>query len=51
MMGHGKVDSLKQWTLEVKELEGPIECGIKFTWDMQPEIWDDLELYKIEIQK
>ncbi|MCP4522771.1 MAG: translation initiation factor IF-2 [Candidatus Gracilibacteria bacterium] len=51
MVGHGKIESLKQGTLEVKELEGPIECGIKFKGDIQVEEGDDLEVYKIEIQK
>jgi hypothetical protein len=30
MVGHGKVESLKSGLIEVPELEGPIECGIKF---------------------
>lgn len=51
MIGAGVVDSLKQWTVEVKELEGPIDCGIKFVWNAKIEEWDTLEIYKIEIQK
>lgn len=43
--------SLKQWTLEVKEVEWPTECWIKFEWNISLEIGDELEFYKIEIQK
>lgn len=43
--------SLKQWTLEVKMVEWPTECWIKFDWSLKLEIWDELEFYKIEIQK
>lgn len=43
--------SLKQWTLEVKEVEWPTECWIKFDWSLKLEIWDELEFYKIEIKK
>lgn len=46
-----KIESLKQWTLEVKEVEGPIECWIKLVTSVDIEIWDDLEVYKTEIQK
>ena len=48
---HGKVASLKQWVEEVKSLEGPIECWIKFEWSMIIEEGDELEVYKIEIEK
>ncbi len=51
LVGHGKVESLKSGLIEVNELEGPIECGIKFVWDVELEMKDKLELYKIEIQK
>ena len=46
-----KVESLKQWVEEVKELEWPIECWIKFIWKVEVELWDELEIYKIEMQK
>lgn len=46
-----KIESLKQWTLEVKEVEWPIECWIKLVTNVDIEIWDDLEVYKTEIQK
>jgi translation initiation factor IF-2 len=46
-----KIESLKQWTLEVKEVEGPIECWIKLVTSVKVEVWDELEVYKIEIQK
>jgi hypothetical protein len=46
-----EVDNLKAWLLDVKELEWPIECWIKFIWDVQIEMKDKLEIYKIEIQK
>ncbi len=51
MIWNWKIESLKVWTLEVKELEGPIECWIKFITNVAVEMWDDLEIYKIEIQK
>ncbi len=42
--------SLKQWVEEVKSLEGPTECGIKFSGNVEPEMKDILEVYKIEIK-
>ena len=51
MIGTWKVESLKQWTLDVKELEWPIECWIKFIWNVKIEEWDELEIYKTEIHK
>jgi translation initiation factor IF-2 len=51
MIGTWVVASLKQGTLEVKELEGPIECGIRFEWNAKIEEGDELELYKVEIHK
>lgn len=51
MLWHGKIESLKQWTLEVKEVEWPIECWIKLVTNVKVEIWDELEVYKIIIQK
>lgn len=47
----GKIKSLKSWTLEVKELEWPIECWIKYEWKVIIEMWDELEVYKVEKQK
>lgn len=47
----GKIESLKQWVEEVKKLEWPIECWIKFAWDIKLQEKDILEIYKIEIQK
>ena len=51
VVGKWEILSLKQWVEEVKSLEGPIECGIKFKGDVQPEEKDILEVYKIEIQE
>jgi len=51
MVWHGKIESLKQWTLEVKEVEWPVECWIKFVWWVRIEEWDELEIYKTEIHK
>lgn len=45
------VKSLKLWVEEVKNVEWPSECWIKFVWNMSLEIWDILEIYKIEIKK
>ena len=47
----GKVSSLKIWIEEVKEVEWPLECWIKFEWNTVVEKWDVLEFYKTEIQK
>ncbi len=47
----GEILSLKSWIEEVKEMEGPCECWIKFKWTMQPEMWDYLEIYKVVIEK
>lgn len=46
-----KIESLKQWMLEVKEVEGPTECWIKLVTNVPVENGDELEIYKIEIQK
>ncbi len=43
--------SLKSWVEEVKKLEWPVECWIKFSWDIIPEEKDILEIYKIELKK
>lgn len=51
MVWKGKIESLKQWVEEVKMLEGPIECWIKFAWDIKLEEKDILEIYKIEIHR
>lgn len=42
------IKSLKLWVEEVKIIEWPAECGIKFVWNTVLEMWDMLELYKIE---
>jgi hypothetical protein len=46
-----KINSLKTWTLEVKELEWPTECWIKFVWGTNVEMWDELEIYTVQKQK
>jgi len=46
-----KILSLKSWIEEVKEMEGPCECWIKFEWTIQPEMWDYIEIYKTTIEK
>lgn len=51
MIWNGKIDSLKQWMLEVKEVEWPTECWIKLNTNVVVEVWDELEIYKLEIQK
>ncbi len=51
MIWNWKIESLKSWILEVKQLEWPIECWIKLVTNVVMEMWDDLEIYKIEIQK
>ena len=51
IVGKWSIKSLKQGVEEMKKLEGPTECGIKFKGDMVPEMKDILEIYKITIQK
>ncbi|MDD3302798.1 MAG: translation initiation factor IF-2 [Candidatus Gracilibacteria bacterium] len=51
IVGKGSVKSLKLGVEEVKNVEGPSECGIKFVGNMSLEIGDILEIYKIEIKK
>jgi len=46
-----KVTSLKQWVEEVKQIEWPTECWIRFEWNVKVEEGDTLEFYKTEIQK
>lgn len=46
-----KIESLKEWKIEVKEVEWPNECWIKFVSNAKVEVWDELEIYKIEKQK
>ena len=45
------IDSLKSWTIEVKELEWPIECWINLKTSVAVEMWDDLEIHKVIIKK
>lgn len=45
------IESLKSWTLEMKELEWPIECWINLKTSVDIEMWDELEIHKIIIQK
>lgn len=51
IIGSWEISSLKHWVEEVKKLEWPIECWVKFEWNLSIEKWDKLEVYKIEIQK
>ena len=46
-----KITSLKQWIEEVKQLEWPVECWVKFEWKGEIEMWDIFELYKLEKEK
>ncbi len=46
-----KIASLKQWIEEVKEIEWPVECWVRFEWKWEIEMWDTFELYKIVIEK
>lgn len=45
------VENLKSWIMDVWELEWPTECWIKLKSDTKIELWDKLEIYKIEIHK
>ena len=46
-----KIDSLKKWVEEVNSVEWPTECWIKFVGNIKIEEKDELEIYKIEIEK
>ena len=48
MVWKWEIKSLKLWVEEMKQLEWPVECGIKFVWNTIVEMWDIFELYKIE---
>ena len=50
-MWNWKIENLKSWIIDVNDLEWPIECWIKLKSDVKVEMWDLLEIYKIEIQK
>jgi len=45
------IENLKIWVEDVKYLEWPAECWVKFYIKEKVEIGDVLELYEIEIQK
>lgn len=45
------IESLKSWTIEVKDLEWPIECWINLKTNVVIEMWDDLEIHKVVIVK
>ncbi len=45
------IDSLKSGMIEVKDLEWPIECWINLKTDVVIEMWDDIEIHKIIIEK
>ncbi len=46
-----KIENLKSWIIDVVDIEGPTECGIKLKTDVKVELWDALEIFKVEIQK
>ena len=46
-----KVENLKQWIEDVSILEGPLECWIKFVWNVKLDKKDLLDIFEIEIQK
>jgi len=45
------IDSLKSGMIEVKDLEWPVECWINLKTNVNIEMWDDLEIHKIIIEK
>ena len=45
------IESLKSGMIEVKDLEGPIECWIHLKTDAVVEMWDDIEIHKVIIEK
>lgn len=46
-----KIENLKSWVIDVVDIEWPVECWIKLKTDVKIEMWDELEIFKIEIQK
>jgi translation initiation factor IF-2 len=47
----GVIDSLKSGTLDVKELEWPVECWVNIKTKSEILIWDNLSIFKIEYKK
>jgi translation initiation factor IF-2 len=47
IVGRWEVKLVKQWVEEVNKVEWPIECWIKFKWDVQLEMGDVLDIYKV----
>lgn len=45
------IENLKSWIIDVQDLEWPTECWIKLKTDIKIEMWDILEIFKIEIHK
>jgi len=45
------IESLKSGMIEVKDLEWPIECWINLKTDVVVEMWDDIEIHKVIIEK
>lgn len=45
------IENLKSWIIDVQDLEWPVECWIKLKTDIKIEMWDILEIFKIEIHK
>lgn len=50
-LGSGKVENLKSWIIDVGDIEGPVECGIKLKTTVKVELGDILEIFIIEKQK
>lgn len=45
------IENLKSWIVDVVDIEWPTECWIKLKTDVKVEMWDILEIFKIEIHK
>ncbi|MBW7954223.1 translation initiation factor IF-2 [Candidatus Gracilibacteria bacterium] len=50
-LGEGVIENLKSGIIDVNDLEGPVECGIKLKTDIKLELKDSLEIFKLEVRK
>lgn len=50
VIGTWKIESLKQWVEEVKQIEEVKECGIQLSWVLDVQEKDLIEVYKIVVE-
>lgn len=50
-LGTWEIENVKSGIVDVNEIIGPVECGIKLKTEVLLELWDVLEIYKVELKK